>query len=289
MRTERVSPSNAPGGSSGSVGRVRSSSALSSESRLCGDPRAISAAPAGAVGTPRVHRAASPSLCGLRWDGARGQRARDRVVRSRGRRARGARGERARAWTDDEEKVCQDGAGVDRGARGAIRRALTAESDSVSDWSASLGKSTSSSQVGAAPRARVAGADMFEIRHSPRRSPVGSTRGRGTQTRALSLAVSLRAGATRASEGRARSRDSRASRVPGSGSRSARRARVGASGPSTILVTRVGCSKMGGRSKVASGTGAQSGSNPQGNRILTALRTCIHAECGPRSIYFGKV
>ena len=235
MRTERVSPSNAPGGSSGSVGRVRSSSALSSESRLCGDPRAISAAPAGAVGTPRVHRAASPSLCGLRWDGARGQRARDRVVRSRGRRARGARGERARAWTDDEEKVCQDGAGVDRGARGAIRRALTAESDSVSDWSASLGKSTSSSQVGAAPRARVAGADMFEIRHSPRRSPVGSKRGRGTQTRALSLAVSLRAGATRASEGRARSRDSRASRVPGSGSRSTRRARVGASGPRAYL------------------------------------------------------
>ena len=221
-----------------------------------------------------------------------GRGVRGRAIASRGLAVggRGAREESGRGrGPTTKRKFAKMCAGVDRGARGAIRRALTAESDSVSDWSASLGKSTSSSQVGAAPRARVAGADMFEIRHSPRRSPVGSTRGRGTQSRALSLAVSLRAGATRASEGRARSRDSRASRVPGSGSRSARRARVGASGPSTILVTRVGCSKMGGRSKVASGTGAQSGSNPQGNRILTALRTCIHAECGPRSIYFGKV
>ena len=268
---------------------MRSSSALSSESRLCGDPRAISAAPAGAVGTPRVHRAASPSLCGLRWDGARGQRARDRVVRSRGRRARGARGERARAWTDDEEKVCQDGAGVDRGARGAIRRALTAESDSVSDWSASLGKSTSSSQVGAAPRARVAGADMFEIRHSPRRSPVGSKRGRGTQTRALSLAVSLRAGATLARPRGVRVRVTRARRGCPVRARDRHGARALAPVVHARIFPPVGCSKMGGRPKVASGTGTQSGSNPQGYRILTACRPCIHVECGPRSVYFEKV
>ena len=41
----------------------------------------------------------------------------------------------------------------------------TAESDSVSDASASLGKSTSSSQVGAASLDAVAAVDMFQKRH----------------------------------------------------------------------------------------------------------------------------
>ena len=55
----------------------------------------------------------------------------------------------------------------------------TAESDSVSDASASLGKSTSSSQVGAAFLEAVAAVDMFKYDTALQCSRcVGSTRAR---------------------------------------------------------------------------------------------------------------
>ena len=79
----------------------------------------------------------------------------------------------------------------------------TAESDSVSDASASLGKSTSSSQVGAAFLDAVAAVDMFQKRHGTSVLPLRRIDTRapvmeGDGPRVCALVCPLRALASRA-------------------------------------------------------------------------------------------